>query len=208
MENVPILTRVAQMIDRWRQREAVVTAVQGALVQVHVAGEDAPRIAWYRCTMAMPEVGMTGVLFPLKREREGLLVVDAVPDSSVKVEAAGAFVGTAYSSGDTTLGTPALVLDGLVPSAMYQVKMDGQIIAQGSGGAATGSFGFNINGATPTPYGSNVTLPITRGAYPLAWGGAFAADANGEISVKARVVCDSGTIWVDAVYLTAILVDQ
>lgn len=200
--NKSLWQRVEALVRSTLPRQARVTRTEGSTVWVRFVdeGSDAPDTKFPSTVSGVP-VATMGWVFTLGGKK-GLFVATGIP-SPVSMATGVVQTVTASTSGTYEITTGRLVVGGLVPGKTRDVSV---VVTQQAQGGGSGRFGYRItsNGETST-YRTQAldTLANTRLPYTFGYSSRETVGDDGEISVVPTITWSSGTVNINAAFITA-----
>lgn len=200
--NKSLWQRVEALVRSTLPRQARVTRTEGSTVWVRFVdeGSDAPDTKFPSTVAGVPP-GTMGWVITLGG-RKGLFVATGIPKANTNATGVVQTV-IASTSGTYEVMTAVLTFSGLTPGTRRDVTVSVTQQAQGGG---SGRFGYRVttsNGSSLYRTQAVDTLASTRLPYTFGYSSSEVVGSNGEISIVPTVTWTSGTVNVNAAFITA-----
>ena len=200
--NKGLWQRIEALVRSTLPRQARVTRTEGSTVWVRFVdeGSDAPDTK-FPSTVAGAPIATMGWVLTLGGKK-GLFVATGIPKANTNATGVVQTV-IANTSGTYEVTTAVLTFSGLIPGTTRDVTVSVTQQAQGGG---SGRFGYRVtanNGSTLYRTQAVDTLASTQLPYTFVYSSSEVVGSNGEISIVPTVTWTSGTVNVNAAFITA-----
>lgn len=211
--------------DFWRPRKATVVATQPGGVKVRIHQNNGVT-NWVPAVASVTPVGTVGALVRYSRE-DALFVPSDLAVSfdghthddryyteaevnallaarQPRALAGGAFVETTYTTaGDRVFTAAQVEFTGLTVGGGYNVSYTATFVASGTSGNASFGVQSTSNGSSSLPFTFGYGIPVTTKREHIAgYSTTRTVGGDGKITVAPVFRWNSGSVFIEAVYLT------